>query len=315
MSDQDKQRPGMSPSRPAGGAEGQGHGPKGASVNRREWVLQGGTFAALGLMGLANPRSAQAEPEPTALERIRKRGALVVAIYKDNPPFFDAGQGIELSMAEALAAELGVKLSLLAFNADENMNDDLRNMVWRGHYLGHGPADVMLHVPVDRPLMENNPRVSIFGPYYRERIMLARDLEKLPRLDSLADLKDQRVAVPGQTLAGWLMIGAEGGAYRNQLVTTWRDGVAAAKSVLKGEHAVAAGMASELESVLGGNPRYAIEAIPVPRAPKDGWAVGCAVKKDAPDLAQALQRALNTLADDGRMAQMFKTAGVTWRRP
>ena len=36
-----------------------------------------------------------------------------------------------------------------------------------------GPADVLLHVPVDRPLMAANPRVSIFAPYYRERVMIA----------------------------------------------------------------------------------------------------------------------------------------------
>ncbi|MFO1328447.1 MAG: hypothetical protein U1F56_13900 [Rubrivivax sp.] len=46
------------------------------------------------------------------------------------------------------------------------MNDDLRNMVWRGHYLGFGPADVLMHVPVNRPLMEN-PRVEIFAPCWR----------------------------------------------------------------------------------------------------------------------------------------------------
>ena len=69
----------------------------------------------------------------------------------------------------ALAAGLGVAPSLLPFQAGEDMNDDLRHMVWRGHYLGFGPADVLLHVPVDRVLMQANPRVQIFGPYHRER--------------------------------------------------------------------------------------------------------------------------------------------------
>ena len=83
---------------------------------------------------------------------------------------------------------LGVKLSVLPFNADENTNDDLRNMVWKGHYLGFGPADVLLHVPVDRPLMVANPQVTIFAPYFRERVTVARALAAAPRMDSLDDL-------------------------------------------------------------------------------------------------------------------------------
>ena len=47
-------------------------------------------------------------------------------------------------IAGALARSLGLALSLLPFNADENMNDDLRNMVWKGHYMGYGPADMMI---------------------------------------------------------------------------------------------------------------------------------------------------------------------------
>jgi hypothetical protein len=73
--------------------------------------------------------------------------------------------GIDIDLARALAGALDLKLSLLPFNADENMNDDLRNMVWKGHYLGYGPADVLMHVPVDRPLMQANPQVQIFAPY------------------------------------------------------------------------------------------------------------------------------------------------------
>ena len=78
----------------------------------------------------ARPAAAQAD---TALARIRARGRLSVALYNDMPPFHVAGKGIDVDLAAALAKALGVELSLLPFNADENMNDDLRNMVWRGH--------------------------------------------------------------------------------------------------------------------------------------------------------------------------------------
>ncbi|HSV36213.1 MAG TPA: transporter substrate-binding domain-containing protein [Ramlibacter sp.] len=248
----------------------------------------------------------------TPLERVRERGALVVGLYHDMPPFHATGKGIDVDLAQALADSLGVRLTLLAFHADDNMNDDLRNTVWRGHYLGWGPADVLLHVPVDRPLMDANPQVSVLAPYYRDQVMLARRLDQVPRLDTLSQLAGEKVAVPGQSLAGWLLIGADGGAYRNQLVTQWKDGTQAAHALLRGEVAVAGGLSSELESVLRGDPRFAIAPLPAPRAPRNGWAVGMAVKRNATGLAQALQRAINELAASGRLRQMFARGNVEW---
>ena len=250
-----------------------------------------------------------------ALDKIRARGTLSVAIYQDMPPFHLAGQGIDVALAQALAGALDVKLSLLPFLADENMGDDLRNMVWRGHYLGHGPADVLLHVPVDRPLMDETPQALIFAPYYRERVVLARRLDRLPQLDTLSALGDAKVAVSGKTLAGWLMIGADNGAYRSQLDTQPKDGVEAARALQRGEVAAAAGLASEMESVLHGDARFAIAPLPSVRIQRNGWAVGMAVKKDAADLAQALQASVNALAQGGRLRTMFEGGHVAWQAP
>jgi len=250
--------------------------------------------------------------EPGALEKVRRKATLTVGLYNAMPPFHADGRGIDVELGRALAQALGVAFSPLAFTADENMDDDLRNMVWKGHYLGYGPADVLLHVPVDRPLMASNPQVQIFGPYWRERIVVARDLSRVPDMPSLEAFAGQRIAVPGQSLAGWLLIGADHGAYRDQLVTHWGDGTACAAALQRGEVAAAAGMASELESVLAGDPRFAIEPLPLPRM-REGWAVGMAVKKNATDLAQALQGALNDLMQSGRLKTMFADARVQWR--
>ncbi len=266
-----------------------------------------GTAAALALAPLMHNAAA------TTLAKVRERGTLIVGIYQDMPPFHAAGKGIDVDLAQALADSLGVKLSLLPFNADESMNDDLRNMVWRGHYLGYGPADVLMHVPVDRPLMEANPQALILAPYYREHVVMARNLDRVPKLDAMAQLADQTVAVPGQTLAGWLLIGADGGAYKNRLNTQWKDGTECARALQRGEVTVAAGLSSELESVLRGDARFAIEPMPSPRAPRDGWAAGLAVKSDAVDLAQALQGAINQLGQSGQMKEIFARRNVGWR--
>ena len=269
-----------------------------------------GILRALGAAPLA---LSLPELQATPLSKVKSRGSLVVGLYKDMPPFHDGGGGIDVELGRALAETLGVAFSPLPFPADENMNDDLRNMVWKGHYLGYGPADVLLHVPVDRPLMDANPQVSVFAPYWRERVAVARNLEQLPKLESLADLAGKPVAVPGQSLAGWLLIGAESGALRDTLRTQARDGVEAAQALKRGEVPAAAGLLSELQAVLRGDARFAIEPLPSPRAPRDGWAVGMAVKKDATELAQALQGAVNQLAANGRLAEIFARANLAWR--
>ncbi len=276
-------------------------------IGRRRWLQGAGAAVA----ALALPSWAQDKP---ALQRIRERGSLIVGVYNEMPPFHVAGRGIDVALAGALAKALEVKLTLLPFNADENMNDDLRNLVWKGHYLGFGPADVLLHVPVDRPLMAANPRVSIFAPYYRERVMIARNLAAVPKLESLDDLLNQKIAVAGQTLAGWLMIGTESGKLREQLSTQFKDGTEAAAALLRGDVAAAAGQASELESVLAGDARFAIEPLPVPRM-RDGWVIGMAVKKESEDLALALQAAVNQLTENGELGRFFAAGKVGWRKP
>jgi len=266
-------------------------------------IAAAGAAAVVGL-----PRAAHSAP----LSRLRDRGTLKVGLYGDMPPFHVGGKGIDVELGEALAESLGLKLAPLPFPADDNMNDDLRNMVWRGHYLGYGPADVLLHVPVERPLMDDNPQVTIFAPYCRERVMIARRLDRVPHLETLSQLGDRAVAVAGLSLAGWLMLGADDGAYRNQLSTHWKDGTEAARALKRGDVAAAAGLASELESELRGDPLYAISPLPSPRAPREGWAVGMAVKRDAGELAEALAKSVADLIASGRLQQMFARGNMSW---
>jgi len=161
--------------------------------------------------------------------------------------------------------------------------------------------------------MDATPQVRIFAPYWHDRVMIARNVAQLPHLETLAQLNGKSVAVPGQTLAGWLMIGADGGAYRSQLTTTWKDGVEAAEALKRGEFAAAAGLGSELESVVGGDERFVVTPLPTLHNARAGWAVGLAVRKDAADLAGALQKAVDDLAASGRLKQIFAKGNVAWQ--
>ena len=280
--------------------------PQSSDVSRRR-LLQAGVM--LPLCGAMTWAAAQ---DVDALARIQARGSLIVAVYNTLPPFNVNGSGIDVKIAEQLALALGVTLSLMPFNAGESMGDDLRNMVWKGHYLGFGPADVLLHVPVDKPLMDSEKQTLIFAPYYKETVALAYHVGNVSRLESLTDLKGLKVAVAGQTLAGWLLLGAEEGVLKDQLITHMDDGTAAANLLLSGAVNVAAGNASELHSVLKGDKNFKVIPMPIPRAPRSGWAVGMAVKKDATGLARKLQSVVNDMSTDGRLTKIFAEQSVPW---
>ena len=49
------------------------------------------------------------------------------------------------------------------------------------------------------------------------------------------------------------------------------------------------------------------------RSSRDGWVVGCAVKRGSTDLAQAIQQSLTEMTTGPALREMFGRHGVTWR--
>lgn len=252
--------------------------------------------------------------EDAALDKIKRSGVLKVALYKNFPPFSHEGKGVDVDLADALATRLGLKASILWFDADENMEDDLRNMVWKGHYLGYGPADVMLHVPVDREFMAKVDKVKFFAPYHRERYAIGRKLDVLPACESLEPMATLPYAIEGDTLAASVMLSADSGAYRNTM-KTYRTGGEAVAALLKGDVAIAIAQQGELEGGLKGDQRFAVDQPPQPTLQKRQWAVGLAIKAGSEDLALALQSAMNDLQADGSIKNILLKHGVTHRQP
>ena len=273
-------------------------------------------LCALLLSALLAPVSA-AEPDAaakSALATIRQAGVLKVALYKDFAPFSNDGKGIDVDLAQALAAKLGVKMTPLWFEAAEKMEDDFRWMVVKGHPLGFGPADVMMHVPVDAEYMKRLTQVEIFAPYHRERFAIARNLEKLPNLDSLDPLEKQPPAVEGDTLAAMVMLSTDNGRYRNTL-KIFKTAEEAINALRTGAVDSAIAQQGELEGGLFGLKGFAIELVPQPVLQLKQWALGLAVKAENKDLALALQAAMNEMMADGTVRNIMLRYGVKYRQP
>lgn len=90
-----------------------------------------------------------------AFDDIIESGVLKVAMYEKFPPYSylhdGEPRGVDVELARKLAEGLGLKLQVLWVTPDETLDDDLRNFIWKGHYLRPDVlADVMLRVPYDR---------------------------------------------------------------------------------------------------------------------------------------------------------------------
>jgi len=259
--------------------------------------------------------------EMTGMEKIKARGVLKVAVYKDNAPYSDGThadmQGVDVSLAKALAAKLNLQLALLPFDAGENMNDDLRNMVWKGHYLGYGPADVMIHVPVDRYLMNENKQVLIFGAYVREHLVVLHSSSKVTHVENPEDLQGRTIAAEKGSGAASALMGYRGGLLRDK-VSIFKDGVDAAKAVTSGQMDAAYVSRAQAEAAIHASAEkggWVLSSINLPGVLPAGWPLGFAVKADNTQLASALDDALAALRQSGELLTIFKSHGLTLSAP
>lgn len=275
------------------------------AFSRRRFLAS--TCLALSAMAATLPAHAD-------IEKIRQSGVLKVAVYEDFPPYSANKQGIDVAFAEALAAKLGVKLSLLPFPAGENLNDDLRNMVWKGHYLGYGPADVMLHVPYDPQLRNANPQVELLAPYHVETVRLVRNVRKVPEYTGLESLAGKAIGAEKVSISGMLLLGEDNGKYRDT-TKIFNTATEALEKLKAGELDAVLANRSEIESVLRNDPNFAMHEVAFQRLPRKGWIVSMAVKKDNLDLAKELQSATNDLVATGELAKIFAKYGVQIVKP
>jgi len=248
-------------------------------------------------------------PAHADLDKIRKAGILKVAVYNDFAPFSENNKGIDIDLAAALAKKLGLKLSLLPFPAGEDLNDDLRNMVWKGHYMGYGPADLMMHVPVDRRLMAANDKVEIFAPYHRETIRLVRNGKTIPAFDGLDALSGKKIGVEKVSIAAMVLLGEQDGKFRDG-VKIYPTPIEALEDLKAGKLDAVLTEQSDIESVFKGDAGFPVNQVSFARLPHKGWVVGMAVKKDEMELAKLLQNATDELVASGEMAKIFGKYGV-----
>jgi ABC-type amino acid transport substrate-binding protein len=197
-------------------------------------------------------------------------------------------------------------------SAGESVSDDLRNHVWKGHYLGGGVADVMLHVGYDPVFANREKNVVLLAPYFHESVVLAYKRSRITHLESPLALTGHKIAVEGDTISDHIMSSAYGGRLRT-------DAVREASL----EDAVRAFKADEVDGVMG--PQGELQGLCAEQGVTDvefrpqeqvgqlrtAWDVGMAIKDGGgANLGDAIGKTIAGLKADGSLAQMFAVHGV-----
>tara|TARA_R110002095_G_scaffold216141_1_gene212259 strand:+ start:702 stop:1472 length:771 start_codon:yes stop_codon:yes gene_type:complete len=253
-----------------------------------------------------------------ALSEVKEKGYLRVAVYQNFAPFSfrDNGRlvGIEVELAKLLAQKLAVDPLIWPIIADETMDDDLRNSVWKGHYLGGGTADIMLHVPINKQFAKNNDMVLIDNPYFKEEIVVVRhNTRAVSPLFKL--FEDAYIGVELDSIADFYLLGAMGGRYRENIVhyPTIRLAI---KALQDGEVETVVAEKSQIESALAANlEEYLLSPLSMSAPYQSSWVVGMAVKRGRKELMIKLKDALKELKETGELTRLFNKYNLTFSAP
>ncbi|TNF02621.1 MAG: transporter substrate-binding domain-containing protein [Gammaproteobacteria bacterium] len=260
--------------------------------------------------------------EARSLEDILETGFLRIAVYRDFPPYSyleeGAPAGIDVEVGKKIAEQLGVQPAWFWLTADENLDDDLRNAVWKGHYMGGGVADIMLRVPYD--VNYDNDMVSIVSPYHKERWTVARNTEKLPELVNLAPFMYHKIGVEVDSAPDLTLTTALRGRLVENVVHYLSIGEAVG-ALKEGEIDAVAGMRSQVEWSVKAtgkpqhNQKFDISDDSIVGWSRRAWDIGIAVKSSFPDLAKKVETAVTMMADDGQFAPIFDQYQVSYELP
>jgi polar amino acid transport system substrate-binding protein len=252
------------------------------------------------------------------LDDVVSAGALRIGVYRDNPPFSFRRDGklvgVDVDIGQAIAEHLKVEPTYMEITAGETVDDDLRNAVWKGHYLGGGVADVMLGVPYDRAFAQRNPNAAFFAPYLRQEFALARSASAADGA-GLEAFRSEKIGVELGSLPDFFLTSTLQGALRANVVhfETVRE---AAKALLAGQVAGVMATRIQLEDALGERLKdFDVSAVSTQTLGRSTWQIGIAVREDSRDLGYAAEDILAALIADGTMAAIFRSYGLTYRPP
>lgn len=279
--------------------------------------------------GSAQAQESRALIPDRTLEIIQESGYLNVGMYKDFPPYSyesnGEAAGVDADLGRRIADELGVEFRSYWIIPDETLGDDLRNHIWKGHYLAKTRiADVMMRVPYDSTFkyMRDstgemiNEQVVFFGPYQQERWQIAFDENRLDSVETVAVFQYHSIGVEIDTLPATYLTSAFAGRLRDQ-VNHYSSVAHAFEAMDDGEVAGVMGMRAEIEHQLAVNDNsdFTKASNGFPGMTKQVWDVGLAVRITHRALSYAVEAIVDRMVRSGEMSSLYAEHGLSYSRP
>lgn len=265
-------------------------------------------------------------------------GYIRIGIYNDFPPYsyLEDGEaaGIDVEIGKAIAEKLGVRFEPHWITPDENLEDDLRNNVWKGHYLDKSEegahiaknvADVMMRVPYDREYSYRqdistgeyvNEMVVMFGPYQRETWQIAFDSSKIEKVSTVAKFQYHPIGVEIDSLPDFYLTSAFEGRMREQTkhFAKVEDAYAALNS---GEVTGVMSMRAEADHWLHRmqNPKLQLAENGFPMIGKQKWDIGMAIRQSDRQLGNEVDWIMENMILSGEIKQLFNKLGLQYELP
>lgn len=263
-----------------------------------------------------------------SFDDIIESGVLTVGVYRDFPPYSwqedDKARGVDVEIARAVAKSFGVSLDIQWVTPDETLEDDLRNTIWKGHYLDRKVADIMMRVPYDREFSLKrddvgllvNELVVMTAPYQRERWQVVFNDQKLERVRTMGVFAYHPIGVEIDSLPAFYLTSAMGGRMRGktQHFTTIFE---AYDALLEDKVDAVMGLRGQTDWLMHDKPRknFARGTNGFPNMGKQEWDLGIAVKTDFRQLGYETGDVIDALITSGEMEKIHAQFGLEYEKP
>ena len=253
---------------------------------------------------------------------------IVVAVYRDYTPFSyqenGEAKGIDVVIAKHIARKLGVKLRFRWVTADENVEGDLRNNLWKGHFLKRTVADLMLRVPYDKAysLLRDDigelvhEQVHMFAPYHTESWKIAFNNQKIEDVSTMAVFQYHDIGVEVDSIPQFYLMSVFNGRMSKR-----------AKQFNTVESAFTAMHEQKIDAVMGlrsqisyyqhqlSSPNYQLASNAFPNIGKQQWDIGMAVKSDYRQLGYAVADIVEAMIASGEIKKIFEDHYAIYQLP
>ena len=252
---------------------------------------------------------------------------LVVSVYRDFAPFSSLQEGkavgIDVALAREIAQQLGVKLKIRWTTADESVEDDMRNTLWKGDFKRKIKSDLMMRIPYDKAYSQLrdevgervHDRVHMFAPYHTETWQIAFNSQKMNEVPTMAVFQYHDIGVEVDTVPAFYLTGAFRGVMTKH-TQHFSSITLAVDALYKQQVDAVMGLRSQISYLLHDSPaHFKLAGNAFAMMGRQQWDIGMAIKSDYRQLSYAIGDIVSEMVGTGKMAALFKRHHVIYQQP